>query len=381
MMKCSPTVVLGLSALVGLAACAAGKVGVTSPTESSGGTTTPETSNGGAGGSGGPVTGVTIDLDAAIPPPEPDASEPDIGPDVNGCKQDDAGNYTCCPRPVSILSLGQPAHYGSKSGNGDNTDAFQAFMNGNTGGTATMQMVKTFKHITDLDLASYDVIILQALEDSEYTGLWSFTAADAAALRDWVHDKGGALITMSGYGNNTTEVQPLNQLLRGSDQWSGVSYNADDTFNSCPTNMCYCAQSSVAFDGWTSNYADFDKITHDLKKVGVYHGRSINCSGADCQIFAKDATNGNVGVAKVYGQGRIFAWGDEWVTYTSQWGLMPDPQYDNAATYPQCVGYSPMTSYTVPQFWYDAFKWLVPWNSCFTIIIPPSAPSGQQIVY
>jgi len=34
-----------------------------------------------------------------------------------------------------------------------------------------------------------------------------------------------------------------------------------------------------------------------------------------CQVFADDPTYGNVGVAQVVGQGRIFAWGDGWVTY------------------------------------------------------------------
>jgi len=332
---------------------------------------------------------VQIDLDAAPGFTLPDTRPPtmDLPPCPTAYRQDDAGNYFCCPKPLSIMSLGQPAsaNYGAGSGK-DSTDAFTAFMNGNTNGTATMQMIKTFTHITALDLSQYDVIILQALEDSEYTNLWSYNTADAAALRDWIHDKGGGLIIMSGYGGNTSEVQPINQLLQGSDNWSGITYNTDDTFNSCPDNMCYCANSSVGFSGWTTNYADFDQITHDLKKVGVFHGRSINCSGSDCQVFAKDTTWGNVGVAKKYGNGRVFAWSDEWVTYTSQWGLAPVPVgndplgYDDPVTYAQCVGYTPMTSYNVPQFWYNAFRWLVPGNTCFTIVVPPTAPPTQIII-
>jgi hypothetical protein len=199
-------------------------------------------------------------------------------------------------------------------------------------------------------------------------------------LRDWVTNKGGAIISMSGYGGNTTEVQPLNQLLNGTDNWSGITYNTDDTFNSCPNNMCYCANSSVAFNGWTTNYADFDQITHNLKKVGVFHGRSVSCTGSACQVFAKDPTYGNVGVAKIVGKGRVFAWSDEWVTYTSQWGLTPDPMYDTTSN-AQCHDYTAMNSYSVPQFWYNAFRWAVPSNTCFTIIVPPTADPGQVIVY
>lgn len=82
---------------------------------------------------------------------------------------------------MRILSLGQPAKYGANSGSTDNTDAFQAFMNSNTKGTATMQMLTTFTHITDLDLSNYEVIILQALYTNPYdpNGLWTYSAADA----------------------------------------------------------------------------------------------------------------------------------------------------------------------------------------------------------
>lgn len=342
---------------------------------------------GSGGNSGGGGTKINVQLDALnVSLPDVHPPQPDLPPCSVAYRQDDAGNFFCCPTPLRILSIGQPARYGAQSGSGDNTDAFQAFMNGNTNGTATMDMLTTYKHITDIDLSKYDLVILQALYTqipyNPSSDLWSYTTADAAALRDWVKNKGGALVTMSGYFSDTAvEIQPLNQLLTGSDNWSGVTYNGDDTFSTCPDNMCYCAESSIAFSGWTSNYADNPQLTHDLKKVGVFHGRSINCRDSDCQVFAKDPTAGIVGVAKKIGSGRVYAWGDEWVTYTSQWGLTPDPIYDNATTYAQCVGHTPMTSYTVPQFWYNAFRWLVPDNTCFTIIIPPSAPPTQQIVY
>jgi len=375
----------GIFAIALLVACAEAKLEGQS---SAGGSHGGDGGAGAGGGGNGAGGAISINLDAApaiVYGPEA-GSEP--LPDLSGYQCDDAGNCTLC-QPVNILSLGQPAKYGAASGSADNTDAFQAFMNSNTGGTATMTMLKTFTHIRNIpNFEQYNVIILQALEDSEWTGLWTFDDADAAALRDWVTNKGGAIIAMTGYGGNTTEVQPVNQLLNGKDNWSGITYNTDDTFNSCPNNMCYCAYSSVAFNGWQTSCAACAAISvnHDkstLGKVGIFHGRSINCTGSDCQVFAKDPTYGNVGVAKTIGSGRVVAWGDEWVTYTSQWGLTPDASqsaYDDPNKSPQCVGQTPYQSYVVPQFWYNVFRWAAQ-TSCLTIVLPPTVSTVQGIIY
>jgi hypothetical protein len=380
------TLLVGITALSLCLACAGAKVGITpgGGSQSGGGGNV-----GGPGGAGSGAGGLVISFDAA---PNviwsSDAAKMDSFPDVTGCRQDDAGGYLCCPKPLSILSIGQPASKSFGASGGDSTNAFQAFMNGNTHGTAVMEMLTTFKHFTDptLDLSKYDVIILQGLYNtgSEYSlssgGLWAYNDADAAALRDWVSNQGGAIIAMSGYfSNDTLEIQPLNQLLKGSDSWSGITYNPDNTFNDSGC-VNYCSACSVPFNGWTTNYADFDQITKNLKKVGVFFGRSINCTGATCQVFAKSPTFGNVGVAKIVGNGRVFAWGDEWVTYTSQWGLT-DSMYDDPVKYAQCAPLTPKTSFSVPQFWYNAFRWAVPSNTCFTIIVPPTADPGQVIVY
>jgi hypothetical protein len=371
---------IGILALVVLQACASAEVNVGS---GEGGSSNPPGGGGGQGGGGGLI----LPDAATLVLPDAQTFSPDLPPCPTGYKQDKDGNYICCPTPLRILSIGQPAKYGS--GSGDNTDAFQNFMNGNTNGTATMEMLKTYKHITDIDLSKYDVIILQALYTQipyNPADLWTYNDADAAALRDWVKDKGGALISLSGYwSDQPLEIQPLNKLLSGSDQWTGISYNGDDTFNqdSCPDTLCYCSRGSIPFNKWQST-TDCSSITTNsdksaLGKVGVFRGRSVNCSGSGCNVFAKDSKNGNVGVAKLLGKGRVLGWGDEWVTYTSQWGLTPDPQYDSP-TDMQCPGHTPSTSYSVPQFWYNVFRWLVPGNTCFTIIVPPTAPPGQTVI-
>jgi hypothetical protein len=375
---------VGISALSLWLACAGAAVEATSGSggsRSGGGGNAGGGGGGGNGGAGGAILNFNLDASVMV---NPDAGGPETPPDLKGFQCDEAGTCTFC-QPVRILSLGQPAKYGANSGTTDNTDAFQAFMNSNTKGTATMQMLKTFTRITDLDLSNYDVIILQALYTNPYdpNGLWTYSAADAAALHDWVNNKGGAIIAMSGYFSDTAvEIQPLNQLLAP----FGITYDGDTTFtsNDCPNppSLCYCAYGSIPFDNWNTQVPD---ITKNLKKVGVFMGRSIKCSGSDCQVIGQNtvdtsAQSNIVGVAKVVGSGRVFAWGDEWVTYTSQWGLTPDPQYDDAVKYAQCVGYTPMTSYTVPQFWYNVFRWVAQ-TTCLTIVVPPTAGSVPQIVY
>ena len=373
--------VIGIAAAPFGLGCAGAKVGTS---ESSGG-------NNGGGISGGGSTGSSgffVDTDASSAPP--DTRKADLMPDVEPFGYDDAGTPIC----LSILSLGQPGGTGAGNGN-DNTNAFQDYMNtytknANTGTTSTMTMLKKHTTITADFLKNYNVLILQALEDDINAGsIWTISQSETDALAKWVQD-GGSLITMSGYSANSNEVQPLNQLLGGSNKWSGISYNTDDIFGTCPDNMCYCTDSSIPFDGWQSDYADNDKLTHNLKKVGVFHGRSINCSGSDCQIFAKDPSGTKIGVAKVVGKGRIVAWADEWVTYTSQWGIQTS-QWD---TNVQCTGgddgshtdaqrepHTAKLTYSIPQFWYDVFSWSSPdMQWCFTINVPPDADPGQQVI-
>jgi len=231
------------------------------------------------------------------------------------------------------------------------------------------------------------VVILQYMGENVYTdyGIWKFQQSDVEALKKWVTEKGGAIIAMSGYSGLAAETDPLNQLMAP----FGITYNSDDLFSEadCPDNTCYCSYGSIPFDAWSST-ADTASITSNtdgtpLGKVGMFKGRSIKCSGDDCNVFAKHPKSAaTVGVGKLIGAGRVFAFADEWVTYTSQWGLAPDTSptgYDDFAKNPQCEGHTPNSSYAVGQFWYNVFKWTVPSAACF-IIEQPEDP-GQGIIY
>jgi hypothetical protein len=260
---------------------------------------------------------------------------------------------------MNILSLGKVAHYG---GNSDSTDAFQQYLNSKS--TARMTLSTDRTTLTRERLAGYDLVILQALEDSEYTGFWTYGQDEVDALADWVR-AGHALVALTGYGSNPDEVQAANQLLA----FAGIAYGKSDTFASCPDNYCYCTDSSVPFRGWSpgSFLGEHMAARNGAPgAVGVFHGRPITCddaAGGPCQPVASDPAAGMVGVAKQVGNGRVFVWSDEWVTYTSQWGA--------ANTHgPDCAGRTAGEVYDVPQFWYNAIHWLLPGASCFSIADP-----------
>jgi hypothetical protein len=350
-----------------LPALACSQASVNSTGGGAGGGAGPSDSGGGSGSpqsSGGSLLG-NIKLDGGTTRINNDK-------DADTCKRlDKNGNCIC----MAIASLGKVAHYGNQSGAGDNTDAFQAYMNSQTKGTAKMdlygnvlQSKKPFALTADF-LNQYDVLILQALEDGEYGGndnVWTFSQDEINALSDWVNN-GGGLITMTGYGGNPDETKSTNQLL----SFTGISYNTDDIFTQCPDNKCYCRNSSLAFGGWANDPPLTSNLDSNTKQVGVFHGRSINCS--DCQVMGTTNINGKdtkVAVHKEIGKGRVFVFGDEWVTYTSQW--KGDPQYTSAQ---DCAGETADKRYNVPQFWYNVFRWVSGDSVCFKIDDP------QIIIY
>lgn len=267
----------------------------------------------------------------------------------------DGGDCPC----MNIASLGKVAHYGA---NTDSTDAFQQYLNAKSNARVTLFTQRAT--LTPEFLASYDVVILQGLEDSEYTGFWTYGPDEIAALAEWVK-AGNALIALTGYGGDPEEVGPTNQLL----SFAGITYGNGDTFVSCPDSFCYCTDSSIPFRGWTPGAflgAHIAARDGSPGAVGLLHGRPISCvdtGDGGCQVVASDPQAGLVGVAKQVGNGRVFVWSDEWVTYTSQWGAVNTHG-------PDCAGHTAGEIYDVPQFWFNVIHWLLPDAACFHIDDP-----------
>ncbi|HET9929158.1 MAG TPA: hypothetical protein VFQ35_00660, partial [Polyangiaceae bacterium] len=265
------------------------------------------------------------------------------------------GNGQCAC--INVASFGKPAHYGNAN---DNTDAFQTWLN--TKSSARVDLVRTHTPLTAELLRNYDVLVLQALEDNEGGPFWTFSADEIKAVSDWVN-AGGGIISLMGYGGDAREVEPTNALLA----FSGISYNKDDILAQCPNNLCYCWGNTIPISGFLGDHP----IAKNLTQIGGFHGRSINAGGASVIAKSGDAV---VAAGKTIGQGKVFVFADEWITYTSQWlgsgqqqtVNVNDPCYDPAHDYMMTAD----KVFQVPQFWYNAIKWAAPPTQCFTIDNP-----------
>jgi hypothetical protein len=306
---------------------------------------------GGTAASGnGLATGGTVLIQPDATPPDP---VDDAGHDREIICDPTTGECTC----VNIGLLGRLPTYGAVPGQ-DNTAALEAWLNEKS--SAVVVTHTTDVAITPEFLSQYDVLILQALENQEGGPYWDYEGQEVVALRQWV-EAGGGIISMMGYGAVANEVNPTNTLL----SFSGFSYNGDDILYECglvPV-CCHCLGSSVPMEGWNQNHP----ISANINSVGVFHGRSINAP-AEAEIVA-EGEGGIYGATLQWGEGRIFVFNDEWVSYTSQWtgeGVDDDCMTD---TDDVCYGISPDTQYQVPQFWYNAIKWVSD-RECFTIDEP-----------
>jgi hypothetical protein len=277
------------------------------------------------------------------------------GGDLLGTPQlSDAGK---CGR---IASIGMPAHYGVAGLNSDSTTAFTDWLN--TKSSAAVDIYTTHPTLTSALFAKYDVVIIQWLTDSNSGPYWTFTDDEVNALKTWVNG-GGGLITLSGYDSNPQEVVPLNRLLSFTD----ISYNMDDVLASCPSSvssMCYCWGNSVPLGPWASG-----PIGKNVTQVGAFHGRSINPGSAT--VDSSDSSH-TYAVHEVVGKGRVVAYTDEWVTYSSQWlGTSPS---NNTSMYTNpsdtCYMHSAANVFQVPQFWYNVISWAADTQCMFTIQDP-----------
>jgi hypothetical protein len=323
-----------------------GSTGGNSTSSSSG---TMLTTNGGNNGGLLGDSGLTLDL------PTDGATSTDGNAQV--CTE---AGCTC----VRIASIGHAGIWGACGMNGDGTGAFETWLN--TQSSATVDSYASKPTLDATFLSKYDVLILQWLRDVPDAGgegpLWQFTTDEVSALAAWVQ-AGGGLISMSGYDGDGQEVVPLNTLL----SFTGFVYNQDGTYGStCTGGSCWGG--ACALTAWNAA----SPIGAHLMEVGIQNGRSISASSdagftpvVDCPC-----PNGNdCAVHEDIGKGHVFAFTDEWVTYTSQW-------LGTASCIPtNCAGNTAANDFQVPQFWYNAISYASQSVKCaFTINNPAIIP-------
>jgi hypothetical protein len=208
---------------------------------------------------------------------------------------------------------------------------------------------------------------------------WVFTPDEVSALEAWVK-AGGGLIALSGYqcngqGCTIYDTTATNQLLSFTD----ISFNADDVLDPQKVSCgdCYCWGGSMPNGGPiagtnVTNAGPWDQtspIGAHITDVGAYIARSIKSTNAS--IDSTDGTNA-FAVHEAVGQGHIFAYGDEWVTYSGEWLGTAACLQPSMFTDPNdpCYEKSAAQIFQIPQFWYNAIKYASSAVQCFTISSP-----------
>lgn len=185
-------------------------------------------------------------------------------------------------------------------------------------------------------LSQFDIVIAQNVNSNVVTDGSGgngrvYTADEIAALDDFVKNKGG-FMTMVGYAPNVNEVDNINTVLAT----FGLTYGKEHILN--------VGGQSTPVKTWFTH-----PTTDGITAVGVDNGYEAR---SDQNVGTIIASQGGivVGRALEVGKGKVFQWGDEWITYDSEWKLHPE--------------------YQVARFWLNIIKWLSPINYC-QVVIPP----------
>jgi hypothetical protein len=196
----------------------------------------------------------------------------------------------------------------------------------------SVQRIQTAAPTPTIDastLKPFDVVILDWLTRD-------YSAAEASVLAAFVSG-GGGLVTMSGYDNVTTDDWHANSLL-------------------APLAVAYTGQ-LLSPSGAEIPVTDFapHPITAGLTSVSFKGGYAIADLGGSASTrtpiaFLPDPSGTGtlpVGFAVQMSKGRAFVWGDEWISFDSEWSTIPQ----------------------IKQLWVQVFAWVSPTNTC--PITPP----------
>ncbi len=178
-------------------------------------------------------------------------------------------------------------------------------------------------------LAPFHVIVAQDVREGSAgsqgpgSGIGrAYSSAEVQVLSDWVAG-GGGLMTLTGYAD-PSELGNVNKLLAPFD----LSYGATAVLGAGP----------LAIHGWAKH-----PIAEGVTAVIFDFGYPVAGGGT---LLAWEPSPGNWDIGRVaeMGAGRIFAWGDEWVSYGSTWSSNPEFQVD--------------------RFWQNSLKWLTAAGFC-----------------
>jgi hypothetical protein len=190
------------------------------------------------------------------------------------------------------------------------------------------------KVITDDLLKPLQIVVVLYAGTLEFTGNGrtlpahhAFSDAEVAAFQRWVEHGGGVMTTIGYTADEANELVNVNRLL-------------------APLGMAY-STTKLGEDGYVQQWIQHP-VTDQVLKIFTANG--VEPDGASATTLAFDASM-RVALQVVQPHdGHVVVWGDEWITYDSQWQAVQDQQ--------------------VERLWLNIFKWLSPPLVCQVPIVP-----------
>jgi len=275
--------------------------------------------------------------------------------------------------------------------NDKNTQPFVDWLNDNSGGTATVEMITVQPTLDEAWLSNYDILLVANVNG------WVFSPADKAAVETWVRETGGGIIALTGFVSTPQEPSATSQLI----EFAGMGFvgpqRTAENGQQIPvyfgdnrqTDLKNCLAWSGSSDAIittpipiTPGTGSLEKLTYALSYVGAFIGWGVQAPPEATVIATDPVTGANMAVAlEVDATGRIFAFGDEWVILRNQWEPVGNPNNMQQDQYNPCWNeatqedpaffHSVATLYQTKQFWFDAINWVAPPNECGFVILDP----------
>lgn len=283
-------------------------------------------STGATGTVGALTTGAMIPVDlttgggaGGAPNAEPEVCD-GVDNDGNGIVDDvDEGGDGVC----DCLTIGTLGQIGPWSNGGN---VFETWLNARSplGATDLGDQVLTAEV-----LAPFQVIVVLHVDttsvsndDRTAAAHHEFSADEATAFGAWVEAGGGVMTTIGYTGDEAAEVANVNRLLNT----LGMGYSA--------TNL----DLTGFIDDWDADHP----VTMGVSNIFTDNG--VEPAGTAGIVVAHNAEGMPALEVAETGSGRVVVWGDEWITYDSEWEDVEEQQ--------------------VELFWINILKWLSPPMTC-----------------
>jgi hypothetical protein len=150
----------------------------------------------------------------------------------------------------------------------------------------------------------------------------AFTGDEAAAFERWVRGGGGVMTTIGYTRDERAEVANVNRLL-------------------VPFGLGY-STTELGVDGYVTDWVDPHPVTDMVSNIFTENG--VEPDGPSGTTLARDGDGRAVLQVAQPDRGHVIVWGDEWITYDSQWEAIEDQQ--------------------VERLWLNMLKWMSPAGVC-----------------